>query len=815
MSAIISKDYSHLLPPEHQQHFRLMVTSLPSNMYEGATQHQAYLQTPKGFVAGSRNAVTHPEKRGLIMNYYTSHGAQRPMGGEFNLGDEAHLAPHAAHPMMQAVVERALREHLAGQGADPAAQQLGGNWNDADKLFGRPYSHLGSLQEQLSGVKKLNGGGETTPPVTGHLKVVKAGESDAGEPLEKRSKNVREKTRNVTLAQIHERLGRYANKVGFDLAPVKQTQGGGGAVIYGNRIVPTRNQPATHELGHALMTPNGSTAHDYTGRLVDDGDALKNLKAIESDDGESVDDDAILDAERRQDAANHDEDIASTMEAGIARRAGVAPAKIATPFTPNPHSNAQWASYPDGYDGDPKDHHADLLDDAHRYQNKIDTGQKKFVNGRALPGTSLDAKINARAAMRKNMDDKDKQKLAPPQWLGRPIVDHGHVQDLETRAAMNEFGHKMPRHQAEQVAHDSYVQEQRERAAAHHLAGMKAAMATGNHEDAKKHWALYDMHLKSLGKESIGAVPPEIEKRMMEETGEKPLYRFKAHKGDLYALHEPSKDQAPPQGVPIQKSEAKQCKWKLGERRCKRMVTTDYCHDHVDHWANKIRQREEAETPMEKAALPPAGTGQLASPPAPAAPQLHNTVEGFVGGLKALPKGSPERGKYLTAHMSHAPFISALSQHPQGKQVHAMIMQHLNSPANAGFKPGATKVVAKTETLQTAKELLKAIAELAKGKLLEFPGNPAPAVDQGQPAQVQSIVPPLAECPRCIAAAHNVLQGGAKLEDAIGPQSAAIFRKKHALADPSPYRQGAQNQRIETHRSLTALIHARHDFKKK
>jgi hypothetical protein len=670
MSAIISKDYSHLLPPEHQQHFRLMVTSLPSNMYEGATQHQAYLQTPKGFVAGSRNAVTHPEKRGLIMNYYTSHGAQRPMGGEFNLGDEAHLAPHAAHPMMQAVVERALREHLAGQGVDPAAQQLGGNWNDADKLFGRPYSHLGSLQEQLSGVKKLNGGGETTPPVTGHLKVVKS------ESLEK------------------------------------------------------------------------------------------------------------------------------------------------------------------------------------------------------------------------NVDDKDKQKLAPPQWLGRPIVDHGHVQDLETRAAMNEFGHKMPRHQAEQVAHDSYVQEQRERAAAHHLAGMKAAMATGNHEDAKKHWALYDMHLKSLGKESIGAVPPEIEKRMMEETGEKPLYRFKAHKGDLYALHAPSKDQAPPQGVPIQKAEnrqeqrvrvrkeitscikagkhnkefvggssmcsncgwsdkltgmpvhdahegggqtsepktghlkvvkvesfekaeAKQCKWKLGERRCKRMVTTDYCHDHVDHWANKIRQREEAETPMEKAALPPAGTGQLASPPAPAAPQLHNTVEGFVGGLKALPKGSPERGKYLTAHMSHAPFISALSQHPQGKQVHAMIMQHLNSPANAGFKPGATKVVAKTETLQTAKELLKAIAELAKGKLLEFPGNPAPAVDQGQPAQVQSIVPPLAECPRCIAAAHNVLQGGAKLEDAIGPQSAAIFRKKHALADPSPYRQGAQNQRIETHRSLTALIHARHDFKKK
>jgi hypothetical protein len=103
----------------------------------------------------------------------------------------------------------------------------------------------------------------------------------------------------------------------------------------------------------------------------------------------------------------------------------------------------------------------------------------------------------------------------------------------------------MPRGQAEQSAHDSYVKENRERAAAHHLAGMKAAMATGNHQDARKHWALYDLHLKSLGKDSIGAIPPEVEKRMMEEHGDKPLYKFKAHKGDLYALHEPSKDVAP------------------------------------------------------------------------------------------------------------------------------------------------------------------------------------------------------------------------------------------------------------------------------
>jgi hypothetical protein len=71
-------------------------------------------------------------------------------------------------------------------------------------------------------------------------------------------------------------------------------------------------------------------------------------------------------------------------------------------------------------------------------------------------------------------------------------------------------------------------------------------------------------------------------------------------------------------------------------------------------------------------------------------PALHNTVEGFMGGLKALPKGSPDRGKFITQHMNHAPFLSALKAHPQGQQVHAMLTQHLNSAANAGFRPGAT-----------------------------------------------------------------------------------------------------------------------------
>lgn len=507
-------------------------------------------------------------------------------------------------------------------------------------------------------------------------------------------------------------------------------------------------------------------------------------------------------------------------------------------------------------------------------------------------------------------------KEGAPSWLGRPVLDPSHHGDLEQRAAINEFQHKMPRAQAEAKAHEEYVKDHRQRAAAHHLQGMRAAGALGNKDDAHKHWLLYDMHMKALGLESVGPVPPEVQKHT-EAQGQKPLYRFKAHKGDVYALQDHKKSQeqevqkselskaeprfraafhhVPTQKVYIPKlpihdfddvaeqagvsrdemygpnspwvsgfvdktgkfynreeaaeivapgpwkgvkqlestsylegveegtfkSEAKTCKWRLGERRCQRKVNDGYCHSHKDHWANKIKQKEAAEAPELEKATPkdiafekgkrPFKAGQkvyqtshtgekfqytianndyqmmrwmdhdhphvfikpdgwkgsagwyplaalhfdeptqkseydlpevleilaktakaaleknLVPPPAPVkqGPALHGTVEGFVGALKTLPKGSPERGKFLTQHMNHAPFLAALQKHPQGKQVHAMLTQHLNSTANAGFKPG--KVVATVKS------------ELAKGDVIQFPGNKTPAQDQGKAASVTPI----------------------------------------------------------------------------
>jgi hypothetical protein len=90
-------------------------------------------------------------------------------------------------------------------------------------------------------------------------------------------------------------------------------------------------------------------------------------------------------------------------------------------------------------------------------------------------------------------------------------------------------------------------------------------------------------------------------------------------------------------------------------------------------------------------------------------PAMHNTVEGFMGALTSMPKGDSSRGKHITSHMNHGPFLQALSSHPQGKKIHAMLTQHLNGIGNAGFRPGQTQAVAKIEKTM-------AIFELSQGE---------------------------------------------------------------------------------------------------
>lgn len=587
-----------------------------------------------------------------------------------------------------------VQEHTANAVQDGIARRAGtaptepeqrrGNvmWGGQREANYREGQNLGQqvLRDIDEGVKVYNKDtGRMEPGTSVHAKinlraraaVKKTDETEVGEKLEKRSKNVREQTRNISPEQAHQRIMGYLRRKGINAQETsREVRRGFGVTEDGQAWAngdapPRRSFPPAHEAGHLLMTPAGKPVTEYQKELNADQDHTVPVPNW-----------------------HHKEEYAAdAIEHGIHRRAG---APVNTLM-------------------------ADVLRDAPAWERKFHAKEQRphfaagtkelqaFDEGRKVPqpggkfgpGASVHAKINERA-MAKN-EDQSKQ-LTPPQWLGRPILHQDHLQDLETRAALNEFHARMPRHEAEQKAHDDYVKEQRERAAAHHLAGMKASSATGNHEDARKHWALYDLHLKALGKESIGAIPPEIEKRMMED-GDKPVYKFKAHKGDLYALHEPTKDIAGPAGQPIQKAElakgdvvdfksakdkalnqralntiqndaapsskpkgffetgkpclriheagnwtlcgettditpseymgagrpslkhmqssnycdrcvesarelagqdmqkaeAKQCKWRLGERRCKRMVTSGYCHSHRDHWANKINQKQQAQ----------------------------------------------------------------------------------------------------------------------------------------------------------------------------------------------------------------------------
>ena len=89
-----------------------------------------------------------------------------------------------------------------------------------------------------------------------------------------------------------------------------------------------------------------------------------------------------------------------------------------------------------------------------------------------------------------------------------------------------------------------------------------------------------------------------------------------------------------------------------------------------------------------------------------------------MGGLKTLPKGSPERGRFITQHMNHAPFLSALKTHPSGAAVHEQLTRFMNAAGNAGFRPGATRVMAKAEAREMATQLLKALQELLRGSVI-------------------------------------------------------------------------------------------------
>lgn len=127
--------------------------------------------------------------------------------------------------------------------------------------------------------------------------------------------------------------------------------------------------------------------------------------------------------------------------------------------------------------------------------------------------------------------------LTPPAWLGRPITHKDHAHELEMDAALNEFGpSRLPRSHAEEKAYQEYTKRQHTEAAAHHLAGMRAAHAAGDMESARKHSVMYGVHSKALGHDPVGPAHPSVAAHLQGNPGQ---VRFKPHRGDLFAIQKP------------------------------------------------------------------------------------------------------------------------------------------------------------------------------------------------------------------------------------------------------------------------------------
>jgi hypothetical protein len=115
------------------------------------------------------------------------------------------------------------------------------------------------------------------------------------------------------------------------------------------------------------------------------------------------------------------------------------------------------------------------------------------------------------------------------------IVDKLHEPELETRAAVLELGHGVPRHAAELQAHEAYLQHHLKRSAAHHLAGVRSAYSVGDMVAAASHGMMYHVIAKKLGFNPAGEPPADVQ-AMSTDPQQTPIAEFKPHGADAVIL---------------------------------------------------------------------------------------------------------------------------------------------------------------------------------------------------------------------------------------------------------------------------------------
>lgn len=329
-----------------------------------------------------------------------------------------------------------------------------------------------------------------------------------------------------------------------------------------NKLPFEGNFGVEHETAHAMMTPEGKTINQYQKWLSD-----HSKPKVDEEDFDDIDYD--------HEESVRDENIANQLEYKIDRRAGLDQEyKFRGRDEVSTYDNRE----PDEYEYNEKSgtvytspgRKDQIVNDGYKesaaqYAQKFDDGARFNRYGRIVEPTGIDAKINARAkqgslaALKERLEAKkmgmkkseslvklepNKNKMA--QWMGRPIVHEDDAHELHSSAAMLQFGpDRMERTKAEDAAYDKYIKDRRQKAAGHHLQGMTIAQAAGDMEAARKHATLYKVHMKALGHSEFDRPPPEILDAIR---GEPPkVYKFKAHKGDMFAvkdLHEQELEKA-------------------------------------------------------------------------------------------------------------------------------------------------------------------------------------------------------------------------------------------------------------------------------
>jgi hypothetical protein len=123
--------------------------------------------------------------------------------------------------------------------------------------------------------------------------------------------------------------------------------------------------------------------------------------------------------------------------------------------------------------------------------------------------------------------------MAKHKWSSYTILHPDHAKELNARAGHLEFNEGKSKQEAEHIAHSEYAKKHHIDAAAFHLRGAQAAIASSDRDEAKKHGTMYNLHMKKAGLDPMAPAPKEITEH---ESNKNRHYKFKAHSNDALVL---------------------------------------------------------------------------------------------------------------------------------------------------------------------------------------------------------------------------------------------------------------------------------------